>query len=212
MEIEARLLPDYFKTLGDETRLRLLGLLAEQERPVQELSTLLGLSAPTVSHHINRLRRLGLLRLRQQGNQRFYRLDTETLDAFKRAVQHLESLAPEMPEDYAWIEPLLMSAWEKKVLRDNTSGGRLKQIPAKEKKFLVILTWLATQFQEGRIYNEAEVNAVLGRYHEDYATLRRGLINYGFLRRERGGSQYWVTPAVEAEEVLRVALSRKPDA
>ena len=42
----------FFKCLANENRLKLLGLLADQERSVEELSALLDLKEPTVSHHL----------------------------------------------------------------------------------------------------------------------------------------------------------------
>ena len=44
----------FFKVLADESRLKLLGILANGERSVDELATLLKLKAPTVSHHLAR--------------------------------------------------------------------------------------------------------------------------------------------------------------
>lgn len=71
--------------------------------------------------------------------------------------------------------------------------GRLKQIPVKESKLVVILAHLAGQFEPGRRYPEAEVNEVLTRFHDDFCTLRRFLVVYRLMQRENGW--YWVTPA-----------------
>jgi hypothetical protein len=71
----------------------------------------------------------------------------------------------------------------------------MTHLPAKRKKLLVILRWLASLFQADRLYSEAEVNAVLKAvYEEDYVSLRRELVDYGYLRRERGGGKYWLAP------------------
>ena len=83
------------------------------------------------------------------------------------------------------------------ALRDHFTGHQLKQIPAKEKKWLVILRWLATQFEPGIRYTEKQVNAILTPINEDYAQMRRDLIGFGFMRRERGGGDYWLTPEDE---------------
>jgi hypothetical protein len=68
----------------------------------------------------------------------------------------------------------------------------LIRFPRKEKKKLVILTRIAAQFEKGRDYTEREVNSILEAIFDDYVTLRRYLIEYGFLDRERNGSRYWV--------------------
>ncbi len=71
--------------------------------------------------------------------------------------------------------------------------GRLTQIPRKEKRRLVVLAHLALRFERGRTYTEKEVNALLMTASEDeYVTLRRYLIEYGFLDREDDGSAYWL--------------------
>jgi len=69
---------------------------------------------------------------------------------------------------------------------------KLKSLSSKEKKKLVILRVIAGQFSPGRRYSEKEVNAILKAVHEDYVTLRRYLIEYGFLDRTQDCGEYWV--------------------
>ena len=71
---------------------------------------------------------------------------------------------------------------------------KLKSFPPKEKKKLVLLRVIAGQFEPARRYGEPEVNAVLRGIYEDYATLRRYLIEYGFLERTQDCREYWVKP------------------
>ena len=68
---------------------------------------------------------------------------------------------------------------------------RLKVFSKKEKKKIVILRQVAAQFEEGRAYTEREVNAILQAIWEDYATLRRYLVEYGYLERTPDGARYW---------------------
>lgn len=68
-------------------------------------------------------------------------------------------------------------------------GGRLVQIPAKRKKRLVVLRWLADHFRPAERYSEAQVNDVLRRYHEDVASLRRAMVDEELMQRARG--LYW---------------------
>ena len=56
-------------------------------------------------------------------------------------------------------------------------------MPAAHGKRLVVLNHLAGLFEPGRRYPEREVNELLGRYHPDYALLRRYLVDDGFLDR-----------------------------
>ncbi len=67
--------------------------------------------------------------------------------------------------------------------------GRLVIVPTKRSKLLLVLDHLAQEFEPGRTYVETEVNAVLATYHDDYAALRRYLVDEAFLTRE--GGVYW---------------------
>jgi len=57
----------FFRALADESRLKIVGLLANGERGVDELADALKLRAPTVSHHLAKLREAGLVRMRAEG-------------------------------------------------------------------------------------------------------------------------------------------------
>ncbi|HLI70730.1 MAG TPA: metalloregulator ArsR/SmtB family transcription factor, partial [Ktedonobacteraceae bacterium] len=92
----------FFKVLADESRLKLLGILATREYSVEELAALLQLKAPTISHHLARLRELGLIQMRSEGNTHFYRLDAENLRATSRGLLSSEKMAEIVPlEDLA---------------------------------------------------------------------------------------------------------------
>jgi predicted transcriptional regulator len=188
------------RTLADESRLRLISLTADGEHTVTDLAAALGLSESTVSHHLKKLRAVNLLTLRMDGTYRYYRLNKPRLKTFRALAARLEEPVTE-PEDAAsddsWIDALDMAEKDKRVLRAYTHDGKLKQIPKKDKKWIVILSWLVTQFEPDRRYTEQQVNEVITRYHPDYATIRRDLIGFGFMRREIGGGDYWRTPENE---------------
>lgn len=71
-------------------------------------------------------------------------------------------------------------------------NGPLSSFPKKEKRKIVILRQLIQRFEPKREYSEKEVNAILEEAFADYVTLRRYLIEYGFLDRVADGSRYWV--------------------
>lgn len=73
-----------------------------------------------------------------------------------------------------------------------SENGGLKSYPVKEKKKIIVLSEIAKNFFKGKVYPEKEINRILKRIYEDYATLRRALIEYGFLDRTNDGSSYWV--------------------
>jgi len=199
MDIQTEELLTLLKVLSDESRLSLLRLLNQDEYNVGSLAERVNLSEPTVSHHLSRLRKAGLVTLRMAGNQRFYRLNESGLAYFKDLITRIEQFPPE-PEpvisDDRWIDELDWPEEDLKVLRGHTQSGKLTHLPTRQKKQLVVLRWLTTLFQSDTFYTEVEVNDIIKAvYEEDYVGLRRDLIDMGYLRRERGGGKYWLTPA-----------------
>jgi len=67
--------------------------------------------------------------------------------------------------------------------------GRITLMPTKRSKRLPVLDHVAQSFEPGRTYAEYEVNRVLFGFFDDYAALRRYLVDEGFLARE--GNVYW---------------------
>jgi hypothetical protein len=176
----------FFKAMANESRLRIVGLLAERERSVQELAALLALKEPTVSHHLAALKALGLVNARADGVVRWHALSLETLTALNRGLLDQKGGVTLTGE----AAPPGADAWERKVIAGYLDdAGRLTAIPATRAKRLVVLRWLAAQFEPGRRYREAEVNALIQRRHPDCATLRRELIGAGLMAREAG--VYW---------------------
>ncbi|MTV24268.1 DUF2087 domain-containing protein [Nitriliruptoraceae bacterium ZYF776] len=92
-----------------------------------------------------------------------------------------------------------MTEDERAVLGRFFQGERLASLPAQRAKRLVVLERLALEFEPGERYLEPEVNARLGRFdEEDPTTLRRALVDEGFLDREpvttdegRSSVVYW---------------------
>jgi DNA-binding transcriptional ArsR family regulator len=186
MSDDATLL-DFFKAMANESRLRMVGLLAARERSGQELAELTGLKEPTVSHHLAVLKGLGLVTTRAEGVTRWHVLDVEALNRLNRAL--LE------PEGVAALAPTAED-WEAKVMAGFLDeAGKLKVIPASRRKRAVVLRWLMSAFEAGVRYPEAEINAAIQRYHWDSATLRRELIGHRMMAREAG--VYWRLPEAE---------------
>jgi hypothetical protein len=79
---------------------------------------------------------------------------------------------------------------ERKVLADfMTPDGRLKHLPAQQKKCEMVLRHISHIFEPGQRYSEKQVNQMLLRFNEDTAALRRGLVDYHFMARQAG--VYW---------------------
>jgi DNA-binding HxlR family transcriptional regulator len=160
-----------FKALADPVRLRILGCLAERPYAGHELAAHLSLTPPTISHHMRKLVDAGLVTATAEAQSRIYTLRTDEL----RALASTSSPAPPAEDGD-----------EARTLRAFFDGERLKQIPAQRKKRVIILRHLLTRFTPDREYSEREVNDILKAANEDYATLRRELVDYGFMTRDKG--------------------------
>ena len=83
--------------------------------------------------------------------------------------------------------------------------GRLERVPAKRKVRAAVLLEVLSCFAPGRDYSEPEVNEVLLGVHEDFAYLRRELVNYHYLQRTDGryrtAAQAPTRAAIERQEI-----------
>jgi len=73
--------------------------------------------------------------------------------------------------------------------------GVIHQFPSKEKRKIVVLSVLAQKFDSQKNYSESAVNDILKQFIADYVTVRRYLIEYGFMQRTKDGKTYWLTVA-----------------
>lgn len=134
-----------------------------------------GVTPKTVLTAIGRLRTAGLL-------------DDES----RLVIAKLREFAAELDRPEPASADITDEAWdadEERVLRAFFSGSRLLSIPAARGKKRVILEHLAQEFEVGTRYTEREVNEVLLRFHDDYAALRRYMIEEDLMSRADG--EYW---------------------
>jgi len=176
-----------FKALADSSRLKLVGLLAQQPYTVEQLAAMLGLKPSTVSHHLSKLAEVGLVSARAEGYYSVYQLEKDALAASMQRIfssEHIASVAADVD----------VNAFARKVVSDySLSNGRLKTIPAERKKREAVLRHIVEAFAPDVRYTEKQVNEILLRFHDDTASLRRELIGYKLMARESDGSQYWRT-------------------
>ena len=169
--------------LAEPDRLKALAAVALGANALPDVADYAGLDPKTAAKAVSRLVAGGLL---EGGGGNGYRVRQETLR---------EAARPPADES----EPAEESGNE--VLRRFVHKGRLLAMPAAHSKRLVVLDHLAGLFEPGRRYPEPEVNELLGRYHPDYAMLRRYLVDDGFLDRadepapsgSRSVKVYWRT-------------------
>ncbi|MBT3389414.1 MAG: metalloregulator ArsR/SmtB family transcription factor [Chloroflexi bacterium] len=170
--------------------MKILGLLAQRECSVDELATLLSIKAPTVSHHLQSLKNLGVVAMRKDGNDHLYRLDVDHLNTLSKDV--FSSLSKEKVVHLAG--DVEYDTWQKKVLETYVDAEQILEIPYGYKKRLVVLKWLINYFDKDKRYTEREVNEIIKQHHPDTASLRRAFISNKLMAREGGGGLYWRIP------------------
>jgi hypothetical protein len=143
----------------------------------------LGIAASTVRNH--------RFALRERAKQaRVFLAAMEILESSSSADQDFMPIrrsATMVDERYTVTE-----AERAVILAKYFKGDRLSEFPVKQKRKLVVLDRIAKAFESGRRYTEKQVNEVLLPVYDDYATIRRYLVEYGFLDRDPGGGAYWV--------------------
>jgi DNA-binding transcriptional ArsR family regulator len=174
---------NFFKVLGNETRLKLVGFLANEELSVGELAELLNVKEPTVSHHLAMMKELGLVDFRAEGNVRIYWLETAVLQSISKDVFSQDNLATLLDDSAA-------DSWERKTLQTFVDDNeQIKSIPSQYKKKMVIARWMSDKFDQGTQYSEREVNDIIKHHHEDSAWFRRFMVDQGIMQRDKG--VYW---------------------
>ena len=182
----------FFKALADESRLKIIGILATQECSVEELAVLLELKEPTISHHLTKLKQLELVRMRPEGNTHFYQLDKQVWQSMSKEVFNAEKIT-------SFADDVNLRTWEMKVLNTYIDGDfqnsesmqYLREIPNASKKRLTILRWIIDKFEIGVNYPVDTVDEILKRYYPDFETLRKALIDSRLMKEDNG--IYWRT-------------------
>jgi predicted transcriptional regulator len=177
---------EFFKAMADANRLRILGLLAQENLTVEQLSEMLALRPSTVSHHLSKLSEVGLVSAKASSYYNIYQLENGELEKMAKNLLSRDTL-PSMAADVD------LDAYDQKIVANySLEDGSLKTIPSQRKKLEAILRYIAQAFTPGERYDERAVNQVLKKYHEDTATLRREMIGIGLLERSTDGSDYWL--------------------
>ncbi|MDJ0770239.1 MAG: DUF2087 domain-containing protein [Ilumatobacter sp.] len=168
--------------LLDVDRLAVAGALAVAGQTTDELAERTGLDRRVLLAAVGDLRAAGIVA--DEGGT--YVLDRAALREAARRAADLD-----IPMD-----PVIgfgMTADEQLVLERYFSGRVLDDIPAQRAKRLVVLQRLALEFDIGRRYVEPDVNEILGAFNPDWSSLRRYLVDEGFLDRDHADGQnvYW---------------------
>jgi hypothetical protein len=174
---------DFLKAMADVDRLKIIGLLAQGAAPMDKITQGVSLTTRKAFNHLAFLEHVGMVKR----NGEAYELVTGGLE--KLAGRRLET----SPAGY--IPDPGLDENRRQVLADCLNAdGTIRRLPnsrTQAVKFRYLLEYLLAAFQPGIDYTEKQVNAILGRFHEDTSGLRRDLVDAGMLSRVRDGSRYW---------------------
>lgn len=154
-------------------------------------------SSSTIRHHRFTLKEkarqaklfLAIMDLMEQG------------DANAPAFLPIHRTATQVDERYAITEEENAS-WMKLYFPEGPEGT-LADVPRREKRKIAVLRHIASKFESGVRYSEKDVNERLKRiYEKDFVTLRRYLVEYGYLEREDDGSAYWLKQNNGGDQVM----------
>jgi hypothetical protein len=136
-----------------------------------------------MSLHMPKLTQAGVVLAERGAQRQWYRLTTD----FLLAARQMPLGEHESPKDAPVSGDSDHEAMSRaKVIRDFFTGERLKEIPGQRKRCDIVLRCLMERFEADRTYKDLEVNDRLCPAHADVATLRRELVDYGFMQRNRG--------------------------
>lgn len=171
-----------FKCLSDKSRLQILKSLAIEDMYVERLAERLGISAPTVSFHLKKLADAGAV---TSYKSQYYMMYSLKKEIFETSI--LEILQEK--SDEAEIQSQRDADYRQKVIDTFFEYGKLKAIPAQQKKKRIILEVIVQAFALDRIYSEREVNLIIADFHDDFCTIRRDMVSEHLLGRDTTG--YW---------------------
>jgi hypothetical protein len=164
--------------LLDLDRLKIAAALANGPANRMQLHEATGLSHRDLLRHIDNMQQAGLVKpvgdIRQPDAYTPYELDLKAFSDARKAMGKYKGVKPR-PTDAREL-----------VLDTFFRGGKLSAFPLKREQMVVILEEVARKFEPEKQYAERDVNVILEEVNADYCTLRRALVDYGYLDRSGG--------------------------
>jgi hypothetical protein len=210
------------KALADESRLAIVRSLLEQSQYVEEIAKRHALAPSTVSFHLKKLEQAGLISSKKE---QYYVVIQANKPLFETTLKEIISAFPVRKD----LQGERIDDYRRKVLDSFIRHGMLEKLPAQHKKRLIVLEQFAIRFEPDRRYSEQEVTGLINPLFDDYCTIRRLLVDEGFVQRK--GTTYWreckdggheIKPAVptvvrinskdrERAEIKRTCKQNSPD-
>ncbi|WP_437279959.1 metalloregulator ArsR/SmtB family transcription factor [Sorangium sp. So ce375] len=173
--LEARI--GVLKALADASRLQVVNALIERPHCAEELAERLGRAPSTVSFHLRKLDEAGLVTKRKTQYYLVYALRDDLL---RLTLKELVAL----PSAESGPERRRAERSRGQVMRSFFRGGALVQLPKQWRKRRIVLEQFLGKFQAGRRYREREVNEIIQTLYPDHCTIRRMLVDEGYMARD----------------------------
>ncbi|WP_059173745.1 metalloregulator ArsR/SmtB family transcription factor [Bacillus sp. FJAT-27445] len=175
-------LVSFYKAMGDPTRIRIVALLATGPLHGQAIAGKLGLTPPTITHHLKKLREIHVVFERRDKNTIYFYLNEKVMEQQAKALTQLAKREGEELDEMANT-----NVERQKVISNFfTADGKLKNIPAQRRKKLYVFEHIVRGLAKGKKYEEKEINEYVKNFHDDYATIRREFIINHYMYRENG--------------------------
>lgn len=175
----------FLAALADSDRLKIIANLTQEGKSAEFLADELDIKQAKLMKHLALLENANLVSIYEVEGDSVYTFNQKYLETISRKVlSH--------PQQDLDLSSIYLDKEQKKIINNYfRADGSLKMIPTQKKKIKAISQYLCEAFNLHVDYSEKEVNAILSRYHPDTTTLRRYLIDFGFLARKRDGTRYW---------------------
>lgn len=172
-----------------ETQKQLISLFYEGLSD-KEISKKLGITQSTIRNHRYKLRE------KEKQSRLFIAMMELLSEKTKKKINTLDKeIICDAPKSAKAVDDRFNTTDVEKVKVIETyfnEDGSLKGYPAREKKKIIVLEEITHNFKKNYKYSEKELNKILKKIYEDYATIRRALIEYGYFERNNDCSEYWI--------------------
>lgn len=174
---------EIMKSLADASRLQVINSLIDKPQYVEELAERINLAVSTVSFHLKKLEKAGLVYKTKEQYYIVYHIREEIFNKTLRELACFENL-----EKYVQEERI--EKYRQKVLKTFFKNKKLIKIPVQWKKRMIVLDEFIKKFDAGKKYSEEEVNDIIMQSYDDYCTIRRLLIDLKIMTRQN--QVYWL--------------------
>ncbi|MFD2210337.1 DUF2087 domain-containing protein [Virgibacillus halophilus] len=170
-------LVQFHKTMGDHTRIKMIALLKSGPLHGQAIAGKLGLTPPTISYHIQKLKAIDIIYERREKNTIYFYLNEKKLRLLAESILHIGQTSH---------QPVILEQEKQKTIAQFFKNGSLRQLPAQRKKRIIVLEFLIKGLEKNKTYLEKELNTYIQQFHHDTATIRREFVANQFMTRENG--------------------------